>query len=36
MRGITDLTIAVLIGQNLKSLRQVKILVGLFVCGVHG
>src|SRR5882762_7473047 len=28
-RGITDLTIAVLIGQNLKSLRQVKILVGL-------
>ena len=29
MRGITDLTIAVLIGQNLKSLRQVKILVGL-------
>src|SRR4030088_147845 len=29
MRGITDLTIAVLIGQSLKSLRQVKILVGL-------
>jgi hypothetical protein len=29
MRGITDLIIAVLIGQNLKSLRQVKILVGL-------
>src|SRR2546427_4978116 len=32
MRGITDLTIAVLIGQNLKSLRQVKIMVcSLFV-----
>src|SRR5216683_1803763 len=31
MRGITDLTIAVLIGQNLKSLRQVKILVGLLL-----
>jgi O-antigen ligase len=29
MRGITDVIIAVLIGQNLKSLRQVKILVGL-------
>src|SRR3981081_1265596 len=29
MRGITDLLIAVLIGHNLKSLRQVKILVGL-------
>jgi branched-subunit amino acid transport protein len=29
MRGITDLTIAILIGQNLKNLRHVKILVGL-------
>ncbi len=35
MRGITDLIIAVLIGQNLKSLRQVKILVGLlFAAGM--
>jgi hypothetical protein len=31
MRGITELTIALLVGQSLKSLRQVKILVYLLL-----
>jgi hypothetical protein len=33
MRGITELTIAILVGQSLKSLRQIKILVGLLLLG---
>jgi O-antigen ligase len=33
MRGITELTIAILVGQSLKSLRQIKILVGLLLAG---
>ena len=31
MRGITELTIAILVGQSLKSLRQIKILVGILL-----
>ena len=31
MRGITELTIAILVGQSLNSLRQIKVLVSLLV-----
>ncbi len=31
MRGVTELTIAILVGQSLNSLRQIKILVGLLL-----